>query len=75
MTIPKRANTREEKEQVLAAILLIWESLPGHRLGQLIENAALSRPAQLFCVEDWDLVTALTHYQIRVTTPSGGDAE
>jgi hypothetical protein len=51
-----RAETPEDKREIIERILAVWLSKPQQRLGQLIENARGWNPqVDLFMIEDQDL--------------------
>ena len=59
MNKPTRAITSEQKEEVMRRLLLAWKKHPAQRLSQLLWNAnSQSNSADLFYVEDYELVTA-----------------
>jgi hypothetical protein len=49
-----RANTNEEKKEVLNRIFVVWSCRPSLRLGQLIE-IVMDEDKSLFYVEDFEL--------------------
>ena len=56
MIIKGRAETDEQKREVMKKILAAWIKTPTLRLGQLIDNATKS---DIFYIEDNDLVDAI----------------
>lgn len=53
--LDKRANTPEEKRQVLDELYELWITVPELRLGQLLKNVLIRR--SIYYIEDFDLVT------------------
>lgn len=49
-----RAETDEQKEEVMKKLLTIWKLYPNLRLGQLF--FIISQEKDLFYIEDYDLV-------------------
>lgn len=56
-----RANTDQEKEEVVRRVLNAWKSCPDLRLGQFLINAT-SASTELFYQEDYDLALACEDY-------------
>ena len=61
MSVPiqGRAETYEQKRAIMEKVLSYWAQYPNLRLGQLIQNAADVRGANVFYVEDEKLVELL----------------
>lgn len=55
--VKNRANTKEQKKEILDRLLNAWEMSPELRLGQLLENGKDQRHDDLFYVEDYNLIT------------------
>ncbi len=70
---PGRAETYEQKRAVMEKILSYWAQHPKLRLGQLIQNAADVRGANIFYLEDDKLVELLKAYD--QAFPSADEAQ
>jgi hypothetical protein len=60
--VPGRANTPEDKQQILNRILLVWGRNPKMRLGQLLGNVYHSTDAggvKQYYTEDFELIENL----------------
>lgn len=59
-----RANTPEERQRVVLALLEAWEAMPQLRLGQLIDSARMTNAnaKPLLYIEDEVLVNAIKAY-------------
>jgi len=58
-----RATTADQKAEALARLLEAWKRHPKQRLGQFLENVSSELgQAELFYVEDYDLVRAAEEY-------------
>jgi hypothetical protein len=60
--IPGRAETTEEKEQVIQRLLEVWKAYPDLRLGQLILNALRDNNDILYMIEDIPLLEHIEDY-------------
>lgn len=56
---PRRAITPEAKRELVERLLALWLEWPALRLGQLIMNTMRPTHAQLYNIEDHDLVSKL----------------
>lgn len=56
MGMKDRAQTDEQKREVIEALLAAWLSVPSMRLCQLIENAKPEALADTYYIEDLALV-------------------
>lgn len=59
--VPYRANTTEDKQEVMLRLYALWEKYPTMRLGQLIENATGSSNG-LYNVEDFILISKMEKF-------------
>lgn len=60
--IPGRAETTEQKREILARLAVLWERFPQLRLGQLIGNVYYSTDpggCMLYFAEDYKLIEEL----------------
>ena len=57
-----RANTPEEKKQILDNIYYAWLATPDLRLGQLLECAKPQHLDDLFYIEDLDLLKEIQKF-------------
>lgn len=62
MSTPGRAQTPEQKKQVLQRLYKIWLSYPHLRLGQLLHNVVDGSGQALFYIEDEPLVKVCEEY-------------
>lgn len=62
MTIKGRANTPEEKKQVIDRLYYAWLSVPDLRLGQFLECAKPKNLDDLFYIEDNDLANHIEKF-------------
>ena len=60
MPIKNRAETPEQKRQVIERLYAAWLANPDSRLCQLIMNA--THPNPVFYIEDMDLVTQVEKF-------------
>lgn len=64
--LPKRAETPEQKQEVMDQLLQLWLKCPELRLGQLIDNAMYLNDdtftPNLFSVEDFYLIEMLEKF-------------
>ena len=57
----RRAETPDQKREIVMRLLVAWQSCPQLRLGQLIENA-MSPGGNIFYVEDEQLAEQVEVY-------------
>lgn len=70
MDVTGRAQTPEQKREVVERLLASWLAIPELRLGQLIVNAMQAAApfygADLFYVEDRKLLAQVVDYETRI---------
>lgn len=62
----KRAESKENKKEIIKRILDIWVDLDCLRLGQLLDDALVQ--SDLFFIEDYDLIEKLEKFYRGGTT-------
>jgi len=65
--LDNRANTPEQKKEIIDRLLVVWLSVPDLRLGQLIANVVGT--GNLFYKEDYNLMVQVEDYLKQLYAP------